>query len=985
MMQGRQFRWAERSRDAFASFRVRLVLLAILAVLPALGFILYSAAEQRRRASESVTENTLRLVQIAAADHERLIEETRRLLGMLARVPAVQNGDPAECNAFLAEVGAFYDPRYEAFAVFEPDGDLRCISIPGVTPFNVADRLYFRLAMETGAFAVGDYIVARVPGAEAVLGMAYPVLDGAGEVRMMVATGLNLEWLNRFAARATLPPGGSLTLQDRGGIILTRHPDPQEWVGRPFPDAPLLRAMREAPDEGTVRAAGIDGVERLYAFRRLSVAPVAGWVYLSIGISREAAFGEIDRTLKRDLLLLGLVSGLALLAAWVGGDLFFLRKVKALVVATERVEAGDLSARTGLPRGRGELDRLAGTFDRTAAVLQERTGALERREREAQGHLERIARLNRVYAVLSGINSALLRVQTPEELLEAACRIAVDQGNFRLATVHRVDGPESTLTLTAWDGAGPEEVERAPLAGRTGGRTMAEVALLERRHVVADDEALRSLGYGSAAAFPLEVEQEVVGVLSLYTAESDFFDDEEIRLLRDLTTDTSLGLKYLDRERRLQYLANYDPQTDLPNRALFQDRLTQTLALGRRERKHVGVLSLNIPELDAVATNWGQASADRVVRAMVEYLVDAVRRGDSLARLGSNEFGIVLVGVSDPIEIEALVARISDQAPASIHDEDQEIFVSLRIGAAVHPQDGEDGETLIQNASLARRSAVASTVAFYSPELDAEVRQRRLIENELRHAIERDELVLHYQPVVDVGRGEIEGAEALIRWRSSSLGDLGPGDFIQIAEETGLITPIGEWIIESASRQARKWHQQGVRRLWLSVNVSVHQILQQDFLARVTQILDSTGFDPAFLSLGIEITETVLMENLEDAVDLLRRFRKMGMRIYIDDFGTGYSSLSYLRRLPIDALKIDASFIGDLPSDPDAVAVVKGIVAMAHSLELRVIAEGVETEEQLAVLRHLDCDAAQGFLFSRPVPAEELEALFGESLTPSGS
>jgi EAL domain-containing protein (putative c-di-GMP-specific phosphodiesterase class I) len=318
--------------------------------------------------------------------------------------------------------------------------------------------------------------------------------------------------------------------------------------------------------------------------------------------------------------------------------------------------------------------------------------------------------------------------------------------------------------------------------------------------------------------------------------------------------------------------------------------------------------------------------------------------------------------------------------------DDQEIFTTLRIGAAVYPQDGHDGDILMQKAAIARQATGLGAVAFFSAKLDAELRERRAIERELRTAIPRGELVLLYQPVVDLWTRKVTGAEALIRWRSESLGDVPPPTFIRVAEETGLIHEIGEWVLVTACRQGREWSRRGFPRLRISVNASVKQLREPAFLERLEAILGEAGPDSPDLRLGMEITETVLMENVEDAVAVIRRLRGMGVKTYIDDFGTGYSSLSYLRDLPLDTLKIDTSFVRDIPGDEDAVAVVTGILAMAHSLELRVIAEGVETEEQFITLRNLGCEAAQGYYFSRPIPADEFEQILeGASALGAGS
>jgi EAL domain-containing protein (putative c-di-GMP-specific phosphodiesterase class I) len=350
-----------------------------------------------------------------------------------------------------------------------------------------------------------------------------------------------------------------------------------------------------------------------------------------------------------------------------------------------------------------------------------------------------------------------------------------------------------------------------------------------------------------------------------------------------------------------------------------------------------------------------------------------------VARLGSSEFGILLSGLEESVDVETVAGEIAAHAPRRIVIEGEEIFLSLRIGAAVHPQDGDDAENLITRAGLARQAATDQEVHFFSTELDAEAQQRRRVEGELRYAIDRDELHLLYQPIVDLRDRRVIAVEALVRWRSRTLGNLGPQQFIPIAEETDLITPIGQWIMEAACRQGKDWYRAGIQRPRISVNVSMKQIREEDFVERVARVLKATSLKPGCLAMGMEITETELMENVQAAVAVVRRLRSLGVKTYIDDFGTGYSSLSYLRDLPIDSLKIDASFVRDIPGDADAVAVIKGIITMAHGLELRVIAEGVETEEQYEMLRDLGCDAAQGYLLGRPAAPEVVESMLRES------
>jgi diguanylate cyclase len=618
--------------------------------------------------------------------------------------------------------------------------------------------------------------------------------------------------------------------------------------------------------------------------------------------------------------------------------------------------------------------------------------ALQRQVREIQEHLGQISRLSRVRAVLSGINSAILRIRDRDELLREACRIAVEEGEFDLAWVAETDLATGEIRVVARGASGGEEGgETVPEVLRTDGGMVAK-ALHTGDEVISNALGPRAdgeggdgpgaLGYRSAASLPLRVGDRVVASLNLYTTEADFFTEEEIRLIRELTADTSLGLEYLEKEKQLHYLANYDPLTDLPNRALFTDRLRQAIGRGWEDHGHVAaVLLLGIDRFSEINASLGHQAGDLVIQTVASHLQRAAGEANTVARLASQDFGVILAAASGIREIERFANELLESVPRTLTSGSEEIFLAVRIGIAVFPHDGDDPDELVKAAALALEvagSAPVQPVAFHSADLDAEARSRRKLEKELRGALAREELGLLYQPVVDLASGDPIGMEALLRWSNPDLGEVSPMTFIPLAEQMGIIREIGEWVLATAAGQGRRLHEAGLEELRMNVNVSVSQIRDPVFLEHFTRIIEETGIDLARLGIGIEITESELMENIEDAFPALETFRERGMWIYIDDFGTGYSSLSYLRKLPINSLKIDRSFIQDIPGDSDAVAVVRSIIALARSLGMRVIAEGVETEDQLATLRELGCDAGQGFLFSPPLAAKDLEAFLSK-------
>jgi diguanylate cyclase (GGDEF)-like protein len=975
---------------SFSTLRSRLLLLVVLALLPAAAAIVDAGFEQRRLATVDARENAKRLVQLAAKDHAQLINEGRQLLSMLVQVPQVRDAGAGGCKDFLARLVA-QDERLANIGVIRPDGQVVCSGVPLKGGLKVVDRAYFQRAVQTRQFAIGDYQVGRITRLPVIV-LAQPAYSAQGRLQSVVFAALNLGRLNQFAAQAALPPGATLTVVDRHLTIVVRNLNPEQWVGKPAPESALLRKLDDDESDGTAAVSGFDGVRRLYAFEHLQ-GHSGEDAHIIVGIPTGPADAVADRILVRNLAVLVVVSVLMLGMTWVGSEVLILKKSRLLMAAAQRLAAGDLAARTGIGRGRDEVSRVAATFDAMAA-------SLESRARESTQHLQRIAQLNRVYSMLSGINGAILRIRERDVLLTEACRIAVELGRFRLAWIGLLDADGQTLRPLTVAGPAKTYVDDIRISldpNRPEGQGPTAVALREGRYFVCNDiendarmaawrEKARAAGLGASAAFPLRMEGRVIGTLNLYAAEPGFFDDQEIRLLEELAADTSLGLEYIDKESRLNYLAYHDPLTGLPNASLFADRLGQSMARARHHKRYHAVLVLDIEGFRRSVDALGRHANDLVLQQVTRYLLENVREGDTVARLEGDEFGIILADIARLEDVEIVADKLIHGFPRAVSVGDDEIFLRVRAGISIHPNDGNDADTLLKGARLAlhaSRPETGSTLAFYAPALNAAAQERRRIEQALHHAIARQELQLHYQPVVNAATRAIVGLEALLRWHSRDLGQVSPATFIPVAEETGLIVPIGEWVLETACRQAVRWRAAGLRGVQIAVNVSVKQLHRPDFLERVAAIRDASGIgdDPSMLAL--EITESALMDSVHASVAVLDALRKQGAAIYVDDFGTGYSSLGYLQKLPVDTLKIDQAFVQNLETDPDSASIVKTVIALARGLELNVIAEGVETEGQLAMLRELGCDAAQGFLFSKPQPAEAIEKLFTKPLSPA--
>ncbi len=422
----------------------------------------------------------------------------------------------------------------------------------------------------------------------------------------------------------------------------------------------------------------------------------------------------------------------------------------------------------------------------------------------------------------------------------------------------------------------------------------------------------------------------------------------------------------------LTHLATHDPLTGLPNRALLADRIGQAIVEARKDASRFAVLFVDLDRFKFVNDSVGHRIGDALLRAAAHRINARLGRADTLARLGGDEFVVLLKAIGTPQRAADVARQIRRELETAFRIDVHELHISATIGICVYPTDGNSVDMLLTNADAAMyhaKQAGRDTFQFFTPEMNAFAQERLEIENGLRRALQNDEFVLHYQPKVDIGSGEVCAMEALVRWRHPTRGLVRPDVFIPVAEETGLIGPLGEWVLRTACRQNKAWQQAGLKPMRMAVNLSAKQFRQSRLLDFIRRTLDSTGLEARYLEL--ELTESTVMSHPEESVRILQSLSGMGVHIAIDDFGTGYSSLAYLKRLPLDKLKVDRSFVKDLASNPDDASIVQAVISMAHSLRLKVIAEGVETVEQLELLRSLGCDQFQGFYFSAAVAAPE--------------
>jgi diguanylate cyclase (GGDEF)-like protein/PAS domain S-box-containing protein len=619
----------------------------------------------------------------------------------------------------------------------------------------------------------------------------------------------------------------------------------------------------------------------------------------------------------------------------------------------------------------GAVIRLAGISD----------DVTEQRLAEAGIH-----RLNRVYAVLSGINALIVRASDRHLLLRDACRIAVNAGGFSVAWSGLLDPVSNEFLPVAWEGVDEQymvsvaetlrEATRSAFIGR---------ALREKRPAISTDlehdpdvrmkAEILAQGTRAIVALPLVVGDRAVGVLALHARDPGFFDEEEMKLLLELAADISFALDHIEKADRVHYLALHDSLTDLPNRNLFCERLEQAIGGAARDERRLAVLAFDIERFRTINETLGRQAGDELLSQISERARRHLGDENSIARIGPDQFAWVLPSVTTSGAVMRRIEERMQQILGEAFDlSGTEIRVTAKIGVTVYPDDGPDAEGLLRNAEAALRKAKSSgeRYLFFAPEMTARAAERLALDTQLRSALEREEFFLHYQPKFDLQSRRIAGVEALLRWQSPERGLVTAGEIIPLMEETGLILQVGTWAMAQAVEDHRRWLELGLAAPRVAMNVSALHLRQRGFVAFLRQTL-ARGSDPP--GLDLEITESLVMENIEENIETLRSIRELGVDIAIDDFGTGYSSLAYLARLPANFLKIDRAFIATMLDDPNALTLVQTVISLAHSLRLKVIAEGVETEEQAKVLRLLRCDEIQGYLVGRPMPFDEITRL----------
>ena len=611
---------------------------------------------------------------------------------------------------------------------------------------------------------------------------------------------------------------------------------------------------------------------------------------------------------------------------------------------------------------------------------------------ERRAAAERIVYLNRVYATLSGINTLIVRVADRATLFGEACRISVEAGGFRMALIAIADQTTGKVALAASAGVDDAlyialksyfiSVDSPELRS-----TLLQRVVTHKKAVVVNDlegnvevvfrKQYVDSGVNSLAILPLIVAGNAVGTLVLYASERDFFRDEEMTLLTELAGDVSFAIDHIDKQERIDYLAYYDVLTGLANQRLFLERLAQYVRSAGTGAHQLAVYLMDIERFKNINDSLGPPAGDELLRQVTAWLTRNVGDATLFARLGADHFAGVMPVVQKADDVMLLLERkqVAFQEHP-FHLADATFRVGIKVGVAVFPTDGVDAVTLFKNAeaALKRAKARGEPYLMYTPQMTEAVASKVTLENQLRLALDRGEFVLYYQPKVDLATGTVTGAEALIRWNDPHTGLVPPAQFIPVLEETGLIHAVGRWALRQAVSDYLRWRAAGLAVVRIAVNVSPLQLRNRNFIEEVRSAIGIDPFAPA--SGNLEITESLIMEDVKHSIASLQSIRDMGLTVAIDDFGTGFSSLSYLSKFPVDTLKIDRSFVLDMTESPQGLALVSTIINLAHALKLKVVAEGVDSDDQLRLLRVLGCDEMQGYLFSQPVPDTVFEALY---------
>jgi len=898
--------------------------LVLLALIPAAVLLIWSTWSFRQEAMQLSRERSFAVARLAGAGLERSMYEADHLLSVLARLPMADHGQVG--GAFSQVLAG--RPEYSFLGLLDTHGRVLAASPAGRASMPEPNPELLARASTSASCVLGSPALRN----SRAMVLAARYLPGPGGGRYLLLE-LDLTLAGELIRHAALSVGTTFSVSNAQGQILYRHPDPGVWMGRLIPAeqlATMARTMSGEGDEAVFHGLGLDGVERLYAFKRMSMGLGGEDLFLRLGIPAQAVYAGPDRLLTWSLTGLALVCLVSLGLARLVARRVVLDKVGHLLRAVGRLEAGDLSARTGLSHGQGEMGTLARAFDSMSESLLRRDEAA----RNARLQLEQSEIMLRTMFDATSDSVMLL---DPQGRILAMNIVAAERRQGRPEDFVGRD-ISSILDLE-------QSMARLRLVARVAATRKAE----------SYDEH-RDGRYYRIKLFPI------------------LDTDSQVRRLASYSRDITERRKA---EERLTHQAFHDQLTDLPNRAMFLDRLKRLFET-THGAKTSSVLFLDLDNFKLINDSFGHVVGDELLKLFAARLPAILDEDDLLARFGGDEFALLLKTNGDLFQALRIADKVHDILRSPFVVGGLSITVTASLGVVLKLDGYSQADLVLRDADIAMYKAKdrsRSSTEFFDNDMHLAVLRRADLESELRRAVEQKEFTVHYQPMYHCSDVSLAGFEALVRWVHPQRGMISPAEFIPVAEETGLILDIGDLVLDEACGRMSEWIRSSpaAADLVMHVNFSGCQFLQADPVQAVRSALERHGLTPC--TLGIEITESMLLEDAERCAAMLGALRAMGVRVSLDDFGTGYSSLSYLRNLPLDAIKMDKSFIQGLAKGSTEEQIARSVVQLAHALGLSVTAEGVEDVQAVDLLDELDCNLLQGFHLARPMEANQIRVL----------